>query len=228
MKKMKKYILINFLVLSNVLFSQSTVTKKLGDFYKIKVYNGINIELIRSQEHKIEVTGEKSQKIKIKNTNGILKISLKFPDLLADGKANVKLYYNEDIQVIDGNEGSTITGKSINQSHIEVKAQEGAFIELEIKTKHLQVKSSTGGIIKLSGSSKNQEIDLDLYGVYHGYDLIVSDNTTVNAGTGSKAEVKVGETLNVKVSFGGSVFYKGSPEVIENKKVAGGIIKQMN
>lgn len=225
---MKKYILINFLVLSNMLFSQSTVTKKLGDFYKIKVYNGINIELIRSQEHKIQVTGEKSQKIKIKNTNGILKISLKFPDLLADGKANVKLYYNEDIQVIDGNEGSIITGKSINQSHIEVKAQEGAFIELEIKTKHLQVKSSTGGIIKLSGSSKNQEIDLDLYGVYHGYDLIVSDNTTVNAGTGSKAEVKVGETLNVKVSFGGSVFYKGSPEVIENKKVAGGIIKQMN
>jgi|TARA_B110000908_G_scaffold104752_1_gene123393 hypothetical protein len=211
-----------------MLFSQSTVTKKLGDFYKIKVYNGINIELIRSQEHKIQVTGEKSQKIKIKNTNGILKISLKFPDLLADGKANVKLYYNEDIQVIDGNEGSTITGKSINQSHIEVKAQEGAFIELEIKTKHLQVKSSTGGIIKLSGSSKNQEIDLDLYGVYHGYDLIVSDNTTVNAGIGSKAEVKVGETLNVKVSFGGSVFYKGSPEVIENKKVAGGIIKQMN
>ena len=225
---MKKYILINFLVLSNMLFSQSTVTKKLGDFYKIKVYNGINIELIRSQEHKIQVTGEKSQKIKIKNTNGILKISLKFPDLLADGKANVKLYYNEDIQVIDGNEGSTITGKSINQSHVEVKAQEGAFIELDIKTKHLKVKSSTGGIIKLSGSSKNQEIDLDLYGVYHGYDLIVSDNTTVNAGTGSKAEVKVGETLNVKVSFGGSVFYKGSPEVIENKKVAGGIIKQMN
>ena len=211
-----------------MLFSQSTVTKKLGEFYKIKVYNGINIELIRSQEHKIQVTGEKSQKIKIKNTNGILKISLKFPDLLADGKVNVKLYYNEDIQVIDGNEGSIITGKSINQSHVEVKAQEGAFIELDIKTKHLKVKSSTGGIIKLSGSSKSQEIDLDLYGVYHGYDLIVSDNTTVNAGTGSKAEVKVGETLNVKVSFGGSVFYKGSPEVIENKKVAGGIIKQMN
>ena len=57
---MKKYILINFLVLSNVLFSQSTVTKKLGDFYKIKVYNGINIELIRSQEYIIEVTGENS------------------------------------------------------------------------------------------------------------------------------------------------------------------------
>ena len=64
--------------------------------------------------------------------------------------------------------------------------------------------------------------------MYHGYDLKVSDNTTVKAGTGAKAEVKAGETLHVKVSFGGSVFYKGSPEVIKNKKVAGGIIKQMN
>lgn len=64
--------------------------------------------------------------------------------------------------------------------------------------------------------------------MYHGYDLNVSDNSTVKAGTGAKAEVKAGETLHVKVSFGGSVFYKGSPEVIKNKKVAGGIIKQMN
>jgi hypothetical protein len=225
---MKKNSLIVFLIVSNVLFSQTTVTKKLGDFYKIKVYNGINVELIRSKEHKIEVTGEKSEKIKIKNTDGILKISLKFPDLLAGGKVNVKLYYNEDIQVIDGNEGSIITAKDINQTHIEVKAQEGAFIDLEIKTKHLKVKSSSGGIIKLSGSSKNQEIDLDLYGVYHGYDLNVSGTSTVKAGTGAKAEVKAGETLHVKVSFGGSVFYKGSPEIIKNKKVAGGIINQMN
>ena len=75
---MKKKILIIFLIASNVLFSQTTVTKKLVDFYKIKVYNGINVELIKSKEHKIEATGEKSENIKIKNTNGILKISLKF------------------------------------------------------------------------------------------------------------------------------------------------------
>ena len=77
-------------------------------------------------------------------------------------------------------------------------------------------------------TSKNQEIDVDLYGVYHGYGLTVSDNTTIRAGSGAKAEVSAGEILNAKVSFGGSIFYKGTPEVIKDKKVAGGIIKQIN
>ena len=40
--------------------------------------------------------------------------------------------------------------------------------------------------------------------------------------------MNAGETLLAKVSFGGSILYKGNPEVIKNKKIAGGIIKQMN
>ena len=136
--------------------------------------------------------------------------------------------FNKDIFVIDGNEGSLITGKNINQTHIEIKAQEKAFINLVIQTKFLKVKAISGGIIKLTGKSKNQEIDLDLYGVYHGYGLSIVDNTTISVGTGAKAELKAGETLNAKVSFGGSIFYKGSPAIINDKKVAGGIIKQMN
>ena len=56
----------------------------------------------------------------------------------------------------------------------------------------------------------------------------MSDNTSIRAGSGAKAEVNAGETLNAKVSFGGSIFYKGNPEVIKDKKVAGGIIKQVD
>ena len=109
-----------------------------------------------------------------------------------------------------------------------MKAQEGASIKLQIKTKHLKVKSTTGGVIELTGTTKNQDIELDLYGIYHGYGLQTSNSCSVKAGTGSKAEIYAGETLFAKVSFGGSVLYKGKPEVIKNKKMAGGIIKQMN
>tara|TARA_R110000787_G_scaffold17133_5_gene54053 strand:+ start:584 stop:1261 length:678 start_codon:yes stop_codon:yes gene_type:complete len=225
---MKKVLVILVLLISNGLVSQTSITKIIGDFKIIKIYNGINIELIRSDEQKIEITGEKAERVKVKNTNGTLKISLKFPDLSADGKVDIKLFYNKDINVIDGNEGSTITGKEIDQLQLEVKAQERAFINLVIKTKHLKVRSSSGGIIKLTGSSKNQDINLDLYGVYHGYGLKISENTSIKAGSGAKAEVNAGETLNAKVSFGGSIFYKGNPEVVKDKKVAGGIIKQMN
>lgn len=225
---MKKVVFLIVFLTSNIIVSQTTITKNLGDFEKLKVYSGINLELIKSDEHKLEITGEKAERVKIKTSNNTLKITLKFPDLSADGKVDIKLYYNKEIKIIDANEGATITGKNIDQEQIEIKAQERAFINLVIKTKHLKVKSSSGGIIKLTGTSKNQDIDVDLYGVYHGYKLLISNSTTIRAGSGAKAEVSAGETLDAKVSFGGSIFYKGTPEVIKDKKVAGGIIKQMN
>ena len=80
---------------------------------------------------------------------------------------------------------------------------------------------------KLTGESKNQDIDCDLYGVYEGFGLTVSELSELRVGSGAKAEINAGETLKAKVTFGGSIFYKGSPEVIKDKKVAGGIIKQV-
>ena len=225
---MKKVLFVIAFLASNLIVSQTTISKNIGDFSELKVYNGIELELIKSEEQKLVITGEKAEKVKVKNSNGRLKISLKFPDLSADGKVNIKLYYKNEIKTIDGNEGATITGDEINQTQLEIKAQERAFIDLTIQTKHLRVKSSSGGIIKLSGNSKNQDIDLDLYGVYHGYGLKVTDNSSLRVGSGAKAEINAGETLNAKVTFGGSIFYKGDPEVIKDKKVAGGIIRNVD
>ena len=56
----------------------------------------------------------------------------------------------------------------------------------------------------------------------------VISNSNVFAGTGAKAEVLAGKTLSAKVSFGGSIFYKGDPEVVKDKKVIGGIIQKRN
>lgn len=225
---MRRTIFLILLLVSALSVGQTTITKKLGDFTTLKVYNGINVDLIRSDEHKLVISGEKSEKVKVKNTNNVLKISLKFPDVSADDKVEIKLYYNSEIKVLDANEGATITGKEISQPQIEIKAQERAFVNIVLKVKHLKVKSSSGGIIKLTGTAKNQDVDVDLYGIYHGYGLNVSDNSSIRAGSGAKAEVFAGETLHAKVSFGGSIFYKGNPEVIKDKKVVGGIIKQRN
>ncbi|MDA9584686.1 DUF2807 domain-containing protein [Flavobacteriaceae bacterium] len=225
---MKNYTLLFIILINTSLFAQSTKTTSLGDFYKIKIFSGIKLELIKDKENKLEITDNETDRVRCKNNNGVLKISLKFPDNLSAKETKVKLYYKQDILVIDVNEGSTITGNGIYQTNLEVKAQEGATIQLNINTKHLKVKSVTGSIINLTGKTKNQEIEVDLYGVYHGYGIETIGNTIVKSGIGSKAEIKTGETLNAKVSFGGSVLYKGTPEVKQTKKVAGGIIKQMN
>ena len=226
----KKIIFISAIMLSHLTFSQTVVTKNLGDYTTLKVYNGIEVELIKSAEQRLEITGEKSEKVKIKNVNNILKLSLPFSlnpeNNAADGKVLIKLYYNKNIAVVDANEGATITGKDFNQDKIEVNAQERAFINLTSKVKYLIVRTSTGGIIKLTGTTENQEVDVDLYGIYNGYGMQTTGNSTVNAGTGAKAEILAGKTLSAKVSFGGSIFYKGNPEFVKDKKVIGGIIQK--
>ncbi|APG65815.1 DUF2807 domain-containing protein [Tenacibaculum todarodis] len=223
---MKKLAIISLFLIAGIASAQTKITKTITDFSELKVYNGIEVELIKSDKQEVEITGEKAEKVKIRNSGNTLKFSLKFPETSASGKVQIKLFYNKKIAIIDANEGAVITGKEISQPQIEVKAQEGAFINLVVKTKHLKVKSSSGGILKLSGTTKNQEVDVDLGGVYHGYNLEASTMSIIRAGSGAKAEVKASETLDLKVTFGGSIYYKGTPEVLKDKKVIGGVIEQ--
>jgi hypothetical protein len=229
---MKKVIFICVLMLSFITNAQTIVTKTLGDYDTLKVYNGIEVELIKSGEQKLVITGEKSEMVKVKNVNNVLKLSLPFSlkpnNNAANGKIVIQLYYNKNIAIVDANEGATITGKDFKQDKLEVNAQERAFINLTTKVKYLKVRTSSGGIVKLSGTADNQEVDVDLYGIYNGFAMLTKGNSNVKAGTGAKAEILAGETLNAKVGFGGSIFYKGNPEVIKDKKVIGGIIQKRN
>ena len=221
----KKSIFLSLILMSFLANAQTTITKTLGDFSIVKVFNGIDVVLVKSTENKVIITGEKAEKVIVKNKNNTLKLLLKFPETTADGSVKITLYYQSILETIDANEGAIITGKGIEQPAIEIKAQEGAFINMLVKVKHLKVKSSSGAVVKLSGSTKNQNVEANLGGMYHGYNVSVTDLNYVRAGSGSKVEVQSGETLDAKVSFGGSIFYKGTPEILEQKKVVGGVIE---
>ena len=229
---MKRVAFFCLTIISFTAFTQTAIIKNIGDYSILKVYNGIDVELIKSEEQKLEISGEKAEMVKIKSVNNTLKLSLPFSlkpeNNLADGKVLIKLYYNNNIDIIDANEGSTITGKDFNQSKLEVNSQERAFINLTSQVSYLKVRVSSCGIIKLSGTAKNQEVNIDLYGVYNGFAMKIAGNSDVFAGTGAKAEILAGETLSARVNFGGSIFYKGNPEIVKEKKVIGGIIQKRN
>ena len=75
-KQMKKFNLIIFLIFNLSVFSQTPISKKLGDFYKLKVYNLINVELIQSNENKIEITGKNAKSVYIIQKNITLQIKM--------------------------------------------------------------------------------------------------------------------------------------------------------
>ena len=144
---MKKKIFICALFISLITTAQTTVTTSLGDFNIIKVYNGIEVELIKSTEQRIEISGDKSGKVKIKNVNNTLKLSLPFSlrpsENIADGEVKIKLFYSKNINIIDANQGTTITAKYFNQDNVELNAQERAFINITTTTKYLTIRASS-------------------------------------------------------------------------------------
>ena len=225
---MKKLAVLVVLLISTTLFSQESITTTLGDFNEVKVYNGLTVILKKSNTSKLVISGSQAQDVSIKNVNGVLKIRLKLSEKMVPENVEIVLHYHKNIATLDANEGAQIISKdAFNQQLLEVRAQEGAKINLDVVIKHLVVKSVSGGIITLKGTADNQNVEVNTGGIYNGFD-VSSKQTTVTSAAGSTADVSASEVLNAKAQFGGAIYYKEKPEVLNTKSVIKGIIKQVN
>lgn len=223
-----KGVIIVFLFISASVFSQRLIEKDLGSFDELKVFNGLYLSLEKSDVARIEITGEKSEEVVVKNVNGRLKLSMNFPKTLNADQVKMKLYYVDSLNIIDVNEGAYIRVlDTIKQNRIELKAQEGATIKAIIDSKFLVVRSVTGGEVNVKGKTESQDIDLNTGGIFKAYDL-VSSKTYISASTGGTGTVFVEDILDAKVNFGGNVFYRGNPTEVTKKKIIGGTIKSEN
>ncbi|PHR73227.1 MAG: DUF2807 domain-containing protein [Lutibacter sp.] len=222
---MNKIIVAIALLVSTISFSQEKIERELGSFDEIKVFNGLNITLSKSSKASVKITGKKADEVILKNVNGRLKLSMRFPETFSSKDAEVTIYYSDDISVIDVNEGSYVSSENtINQKHIELKVQEGAIIDLELDVEYLDSKSVTGGTIIVSGKAGYQTVEVTTGGNYKAYDL-QSNHSTIVASSGALARVTVSDFLDAKVRFGGTVYYKGNPKEVKSKKIIGGTIK---
>lgn len=224
-RKMKNLVKLLLLIVPFYIFSQETIISNFGDFNIIKTYNALSVELFKSHESKVEITAQNPSDVVVKNINGTLKITLKLQETFKGDVYKIKVFYVNNLDIIDANEGSEISASHIfNQPNLEVKTQEGAKINLLVDLKYLTIKSVSGGMIQLKGKVKNQQVETNTGGVYRGYNL-VSEQSYVVSATAGIAEVTATDLLDAKVTFGGEIYYKGNPEVLNTKKVVGGTIE---
>jgi hypothetical protein len=54
---MKTKTLLVALLITQTIFSQNENSRKIGDFNTLKVYDLVNIELVRAEENYAEITG---------------------------------------------------------------------------------------------------------------------------------------------------------------------------
>jgi len=218
-----KFYTLFFLLSCFLVGSQTPVSKSIGDFSELKVYDLINVELVESNENKIEITREETSNVLIVQKNDVLKIKMVLNKPFNGKRTFVKLFYKK-IDIIDVNEGAKVVSKSLfKQYELELKAQEGGEISVITDTKLLSIKTVTGGIINASGTTDSQNITIRTGGVYEGSSLQAL-NSEIKIKAGGVADVKSSELIEVRIVAGGDLIIHGKPKNIKQTKIVGGRI----
>lgn len=201
--------------------------QELGKFTEVKAFDGLSINLIKSNINKAVITGANTKNVAIVNNGGVLKIRMEVNKIFSGYRTFVDLFYTENLVVIDTNEDARITSKeSVKQDVLELKAQEGGELVINAQVVQLLIKSVMGGIITATGNSENQDVQINTGGIYKGKNF-KTKFSTVNVNAGSRAEIFATEYVKASVKAGGEVLVYGNPAKLEEKTIFGGKITRM-
>ena len=183
----------------------------IGKFTEVKAFDGLSVNLIKSDVNKAVVTGDNIGKVAVVNTKGVLKLRMQITKIFSGYRTFVDLHYTDELVTIDVNEDARITSEgNIEQDLLELKAQEGGELSIVATVEQLLVKAVTGGTIETYGSSDLQDIAINTGGVYEGKEF-KTKFSTVNVNAGSKAEIYAQDYVKVTVKAGGEVLVHGDP-----------------
>ncbi|HMB61791.1 MAG TPA: head GIN domain-containing protein [Eudoraea sp.] len=226
---MKHLLLLVFLVCGtpNIWSQEEKITHDLQSFTEVKAFDGISVNLIKSDRNRAVITGANTKKVAIVNNSGVLKLRMEIDKIFSGYRTFVDLYYSDVLVVIDVNEDARISSQEvIKQDVLELKAQEGGEVLIGAKVEQLLIKSVSGGIITATGSSHNQDVAINTGGIYKGKEF-KTKFTTVNVNAGSTAEIFATDYVKATVKAGGEVLVYGDPAKMDEKTVFGGKIKRM-
>lgn len=221
-------IVILFLSLQTIEAQDATITKNLQKFTEVKGFDGISINLIRSNENKAVITGANTNNVAIVNNEGVLKIRMEIVKIFSGYRTYVDLYHSEELVVIDVNEDARISSDhTYVQKVLELKSQEGGELEINCEVDQLLIKAVSGGKVFAGGFSNNQDVIINTGGEYSGRNF-KTKFTTISVNAGGNAEIYATDYVKANVKAGGEVLVYGDPRKMDEQTLFGGKIKRVN
>ena len=216
-----KHIVIIFLLGTFTILGQSKIDRNLGDFSKVAVYDGINLELIKSDENKVEITGKNTNFVVVKNKNGDLKIRLNLERRFSGDKTKVSLFYKTLYNIIS-HEGSNVFSKdTIKQADLNVKANTGSTLNFIVALNTLNTTSATGSTVNLSGNAEYHDCSSST-GAEIDAEKLTTTETYATSTTGGLIEVSATKELEANSKLGGIInVYEKTDKIVESISLGG-------
>ncbi|WP_159801406.1 head GIN domain-containing protein [Flavobacterium sp. MK4S-17] len=220
---MKKVFFIAFVLLCQLSIAQD-VTQKLGDFRAVRVFDQIEVLIVKSNENRIEIKGSRAQDVEVVQKSDELKIRMKFTKLLQGEDVSVTLYCNKDLERVEASEGAYVSSEDTFKAvAFEINAKEAAHIKLNLQAGRLKSKVSSGAEVIVNGKADNHTAKVNSGGSLKAQELVTTQ-TEINISAGGEASVYATEFADAKTTAGGTINIYGNPEQVNKKTVIGGNI----
>jgi len=207
-------------VISQFSFAQS---RDIAAFTNLKVFDKIPVELVSSDEYKVDVSGTMANEVEFVNSGDELRIRMKPTKLLQGDDIKILLYY-KNISDIQASQGSKITSGSVIESpRLGLTSNEGSQIDLNVKANVIEGKVNTGAILKLSGNTDSQSVVVNT-GAKYDAKALQSEITSITTNAGGQASVNANESVDATTRAGGIIDIYGKPKSKKDRKIAGGKI----
>ena len=215
---------LTLFILPSILLAQTE--RKIGDFQKLSVYDGINVELIKSDTNRVEINGKNTAYIVVKNKNGDLKIRLSVERRFSGNRTKVSVFYKSLYSIIS-HEGANVFSKdTINQADLNLKANSGSRQNMIVKLNTLQATATAGAKIDIKGLAKYQELSATT-GAEIMASKVENEEANVVSTTGALIDVATTKDLKVNGKIGGIINVHTKTDKITEKISVGGAVNYL-
>ena len=190
---------------------ERTKTITLGPFTGIKLFTGIQVKLIPSNENKMVLSGENFETVVVTLNKDVLRIKHSIDQIFNPKNTYIEVYFSKPLDLIHTYQGSIIESQAVLQAtKIELKAREGSAIDLHIESEKISSSVNSGSTLSLRGVAVNHEIKILGGGICESENLI-TEQTTVKVTAGGVAYIHASDLLEATVNVGGTVRIHGRP-----------------
>lgn len=215
---MKNFLLMSLIVVftscdTRVVAQEYNDVRQVSHFSKIKVQQGIDVYLTRSDNESIKIS-TKGYRIE----DIITEVSGNELHIYREGKSwnmgHIKVYLNyTELNAIDASGGSdVVTENPLVTEELYLKASGGSDMKLDIQASYLEGHTSGGSDLHMRGTTEVMNVTAS-----GGSDIKANDLRSkrgiIKVSGGSDAEVFVSDEIDINASGGSDVNVSGNPRV---------------
>lgn len=221
----KKNILRLFLVVSVYLVNAQDNQRRTlttSPFIGVKVYSGLEVNLIASEVNKAVVYGSQSDDVILGMKNGVLQLKIALGSISDSLPTRVDLYHSKLLNEITASQQAKITSQvPLVQTSLNLKSSTAAVIDFEIYADRLDAVATNGGRIELEGTVSSFNLNVNTGGSCEAEQLQTTQVQTKLIG-GGYAYVTVSDLINAEVIAGSVLRVYGDPvKKVYQKKLGG-------